>query len=91
MTITEAAACGTPAVATRIAGHVDAVQEGRTGLLADDAVGLVRHLDDLLSDDALRTRLGAEALTVARTRTWDETARQMLAVLSGAVAAASKP
>ena len=29
MTITEAAACGTPAVATRIAGHTDAVVDGR--------------------------------------------------------------
>ena len=28
MTITEAAACGTPAVATRIAGHLDAVVDG---------------------------------------------------------------
>ena len=31
MTITEAAACGTPAVATRIAGHADAVVEGAPG------------------------------------------------------------
>ena len=37
MTITEAAACGTPAVATRIAGHHDAVADGRSGLLVDDA------------------------------------------------------
>ena len=36
MTLTEAAACGTPAVATRIAGHADAVRDGRSGLLADD-------------------------------------------------------
>ena len=36
MTLTEAAACGTPAVATRIAGHVDAVADGASGLLADD-------------------------------------------------------
>ena len=36
MTLTEAAACGTPAVVTRIAGHADAVVDGRTGLLADD-------------------------------------------------------
>ena len=28
MTMTEAAACGTPAVATRIAGHADAVRDG---------------------------------------------------------------
>ena len=31
MTLTEAAACGTPAVATRIAGHVDAVDDGVSG------------------------------------------------------------
>ena len=34
MTITEAAACATPAVVTRIAGHTDAVVDGRSGLLA---------------------------------------------------------
>ncbi len=33
LTLTEAAACGTPAVATRIAGHADAVRDGRSGLL----------------------------------------------------------
>ena len=36
MTITEAAACRTPAVATRIAGHSDAIVDGTTGLLVDD-------------------------------------------------------
>ena len=35
MTLTEAAACGTPTVATDIAGHADAVAAGRSGLLAD--------------------------------------------------------
>ena len=35
MTITEAAACGTPAVVTRIAGHSDAVVHGVTGILVD--------------------------------------------------------
>ena len=39
MTITEAAACGTPAVATRIAGHADAIVDGATGLLVDDRDG----------------------------------------------------
>ena len=36
MTLTEAAACGTPAVATDIAGHDDAVLDGESGLLVDD-------------------------------------------------------
>ena len=34
MTVTEAAACGTPAVVTDIAGHRDAVQSGVTGVLS---------------------------------------------------------
>ena len=36
MTLTEGAACGTPAVATDIVGHRDAVDAGRSGLLAAD-------------------------------------------------------
>ena len=36
MTLTEAAACGTPAVATAIAGHADAVLDGESGLLVDE-------------------------------------------------------
>ena len=35
MTLTEAAACGTPAVATTIAGHADAVLDGESGILVD--------------------------------------------------------
>ena len=35
MTVTEAAACATPAVVSRIAGHLDAVEDGVSGLLAD--------------------------------------------------------
>ena len=35
MIVTEAAACGTPAVATRVPGFVDAIVEGETGLLAE--------------------------------------------------------
>ena len=34
LSLTEAAACGTPAVASRIAGHADAVHDGVSGLLA---------------------------------------------------------
>ncbi len=50
MTLTEAAACGTPAVATRIAGHDDAVVHDRTGLLVDGP-DFARALDRILADD----------------------------------------
>jgi len=36
MTVTEAGACATPSVVTRISGHEDAVVHGRSGLLVND-------------------------------------------------------
>ncbi|MGH3049642.1 MAG: glycosyltransferase family 4 protein, partial [Gaiellaceae bacterium] len=53
MTLTEAAACGTPAVASAIAGHRDAVVDGTTGLLALGEAGLGRAIGDVLCDSEL--------------------------------------
>ena len=58
MTLTEAAACGTPAVATRIAGHLDAVIDETTGFLADGVENLVDAFKRVLGDESLRRRLG---------------------------------
>lgn len=82
MTLTEAAACGTPAVATRIPGHVDALAEGVSGLLADDDADLARHLARIATDRSLRDRLSAGALEHARTFTWENTATRILEVLA---------
>jgi lipopolysaccharide/colanic/teichoic acid biosynthesis glycosyltransferase/glycosyltransferase involved in cell wall biosynthesis len=61
--IIEAAACGVPAVASRIYGIVDALEEGRTGLLypPGDVEGLAGGLRRLIADPALRRSLGAAA------------------------------
>ena len=77
MTLTEAAACGTPAVATRISGHTDAVVEGSSGLLVDDRDELTDALDRVL-----RERLTAGALDHASQLTWGATARGTLEVLA---------
>jgi glycosyltransferase involved in cell wall biosynthesis len=82
MTITEAAACGTPAVASRIAGHMDAVEDGDSGLLFDSDEELVATLDQLISDALLRARLAKGALEQARRFSWDATAAGTLAVLA---------
>jgi glycosyltransferase involved in cell wall biosynthesis len=82
MTLTEAAACGTPAVATRITGHADAVLDGETGLLADSTEELAAHLVQVLTDPVLRARLSAKALERASTLTWDATAAGLLQVLA---------
>jgi glycosyltransferase involved in cell wall biosynthesis len=84
MTMTEAAACGTPAVATRIAGHLDAVAPDRSGLLVDGREEFVGALDAVLRDDGLRNRLAAGALDHASRFTWEATALGTLEVLAAA-------
>jgi glycosyltransferase involved in cell wall biosynthesis len=82
MTLTEAAACGTPAVATNIAGHADAVVDGESGVLVDDVEQLSVGLGRVLGDEVLRTRLSKGALARARWFTWDATARRALEALA---------
>jgi glycosyltransferase involved in cell wall biosynthesis len=82
MTLTEAAACGTPAVATNIAGHADAVVDGESGLLVDDVADLSAALGRVLGDEVLRSRLSKGALERARWFTWDATARRALEALA---------
>jgi glycosyltransferase involved in cell wall biosynthesis len=83
MTLTEAAACGTPAVATDIAGHADAVARDRSGLLADTDEDLTHALVAVLSDDRLRHRLERGALDRASELTWEHAAVANLEVLAG--------
>ena len=83
MTVTEAGACGTPAVVTRIAGHVDAVEHGVSGLLVDDAPGMAAALASVLGDRVLRERLRRGAEQRAGALTWEATAAGTLAVLLG--------
>jgi glycosyltransferase involved in cell wall biosynthesis len=82
MTITEAGASGTPAVATRIAGHSDAIAHERSGLLVDGREEFVRALDRVLSDTDLRERLSRGAIEHASRFTWAATARGTLEVLA---------
>ena len=82
MTLTEAAACGTPAVATRIAGHLDAVAPDRSGLLVDGREEFVSALDAVLRDQSLRDRLAAGAQEHAARFTWEATALGTLEVLA---------
>jgi glycosyltransferase involved in cell wall biosynthesis len=82
MTITEAAACGTPAVATRIAGHTDAIMHERSGLLVDDPVELGSAIERVIADDGLRSSLSGGAIAYATRFTWGATARGTLEVLA---------
>ena len=82
MTITEAAACATPAVATHIGGHDDAIVHGVTGYLVEEPRDLTARLDAVLADPSLRDRLGDAARARAADFTWDATARGTLEALA---------
>jgi glycosyltransferase involved in cell wall biosynthesis len=82
MTITEAGACGTPAVATRIAGHQDALVDGVSGMLVDTMEDAAVAAGAILADDELRARLGKGAMEVARRFVWDQTAQIAFGVLA---------
>lgn len=73
ITILEAAACGTPSVASDGPGLRESVVDGETGLLVPhgDVPALVRALAALLRDDALRTRMGQRARAWAERYSWD--------------------
>ena len=77
LALTEAAGCGTPAVATDISGHRCSVLDGQTGLLAP-LENLGRVLADVLLDDSLRAKLSLQAEQRARTLTWDALAAGVL-------------
>jgi len=81
MSLTEAAACGTPVVASDIAGHRDAVSDNRSGLLVSDdeiGTGIIR----VLSDSALREKLSAGALEYAAELSWDNSALRLFDLLN---------
>ena len=61
--IIEAAACGIPAVGSRIYGISDAIVDGETGLLHEpgDVDGMCKQLQILIVDRRLRARLGQRA------------------------------
>ena len=82
MTLTEAAACGTPAVATRISGHLDSVVHDESGLLATSSREMVEQLSAIITDTELRARLSEGARKYAAEFTWETCAYRTLASLA---------
>jgi glycosyltransferase involved in cell wall biosynthesis len=84
LSLTEAAACGTPAVATDIRGHRSSVVDGVTGVLVEPDQ-LAATIAELVGDDRRRRSLTDAALARAKTLTWDASALGVTQVLHQAV------
>jgi glycosyltransferase involved in cell wall biosynthesis len=88
ITNVEAAACGTPAVASDSPGLRESVRHGETGLLVPhgDPGALAEALGALAREPARRERLGRGARAFAVTLSWDRAADETLAHLEDAAA-----
>lgn len=84
----EAAACGTPTVASDAPGLRDSVVHGRTGLLVPhgDVGALARALDAFLTDTGTRDEMGRAARRFAEEFTWEAAADGMERFLGDRVA-----
>jgi D-inositol-3-phosphate glycosyltransferase len=74
MVALEAMACGTPVVASEVGGLAFLVQDRKTGFTVPfaDPQALADKLADLLHDEDLRRRMGAQAAIFARDYSWEK-------------------
>jgi glycosyltransferase involved in cell wall biosynthesis len=86
----EAAACGTPVVASDSPGIRESVRHGETGYLVPhgDAAAMAEAMDRIAASPSLVEQLGRTARTFAETFTWtraaDETQRHLTRIVAGA-------
>ena len=88
LTVIEANACGTPAVAYNVPGLRDSIINGETGLLVapyGSVKALAKVIVRVLADDGLREKLSINAMKWARRFDWNRTATEALQVVERAM------
>lgn len=85
MVFLEASASGKAVIAGNSGGVPDAVSHGRSGLLVDGASveEVAAAIRQLMDDQSLRERLGAQGIEWARGFSWANAARRVRAVAAG--------
>jgi len=93
ISIMEAAACGTPTVASRSPGLQDAVLHGKTGCLVPhgNIQALSEAISTLLENGQTRIEMGIAARRFAEGFTWEASATKMEVVLENWVAGGHPP
>jgi len=80
----EAAAMGTPSIAGRAGGAVEAVIDGETGLLVDSKspLDIANNIIKILENKDLRKGLGRKALVYAKRQGWDKKVHTFLSTVN---------
>jgi glycosyltransferase involved in cell wall biosynthesis len=76
----EAAACGTPIVATTESPLPELLGDGVLAVDPSDHAGWINALERVLTDEALQERMREAALVAASRLSWQNSARQLLSV-----------
>jgi glycosyltransferase involved in cell wall biosynthesis len=91
MVITEANACGTPAIAYDIVGYQDAVRDGETGVLTETTPeAMARAAIRVARETGLQQRLSEGALSWSRQFSWETTAAAFLDEIENVVVRGQK-
>ncbi len=79
MTVTEAAACGTPAIVSNVSGLRDSVIKNKTGLILSknpSAGELAKAMIKIIEDRKLRGKLSKEAVVWSKNFNWDKSYKE---------------
>lgn len=87
ITVIEANACGTPAIAYNVPGLRDSIKHGYNGLLVKnrDIKALANSIIMVLTDDKLRKDLSKNAIEWAKRFSWDKSAEKFERIVSSAI------
>jgi glycosyltransferase involved in cell wall biosynthesis len=91
LSMLEAASAGLPCVVSAICGNIDVFRsdepdaDGAILIPPHDAPALERALERLISDEALRERLGSRARARSRSFSWGHTAEQLVSAYRAAI------
>jgi len=84
MTVTEAAACGTPSIVSNVTGLRDSVIKDKTGLILSknpSVQELSEAIIKIIENESLRTKLSQEAVLWAKNFNWDRSYREFKRVI----------
>ena len=83
LTVIEANACGTPAIAYNVPGLRDSIRNRETGLLVanGDIHKLAEAIINVLKDEKLREKLSKNALNWSKNFSWDKSSERFLEIL----------
>ena len=78
MVILEAMASGLPVVVLKAGGAYESVADGETGFVVEDMDQYEKRLEQLIRDEKLRLRLGANARRYAEGQNWNRIWNQLM-------------